>query len=268
MHPDHLGPLPFFRFDVLSGQKNLLHGISTRRGGVSAPPYHWLNLGFGTEEDRIVEENYRIVLKALRLDPNLLIASKQVHGNEVLVIDEWSSSSAGYTPHHMVPHVDALICSAKGPVVMVRIADCVPILLFDPAREVIAIVHAGWRGTIKGIALKVVRTLKEKVSCLPENVRAGLGPSIGPCCYTLSEERVTETKGALPGAGRFLTRRPRGFTFDLWEANRDQLLAGGLKESNIETANLCTWCNAHLFYSYRKEGGTTGRFGAFIGMKA
>jgi YfiH family protein len=133
---------------------------------------------------------------------------------------------------------------------------------------VIAIVHAGWRGTIKGIALKVVRTLKEKVSCLPENVRAGLGPSIGPCCYTLSEERVTETKGALPGAGRFLTRRPRGFTFDLWEANRDQLLAGGLKESNIETANLCTWCNAHLFYSYRKEGGTTGRFGAFIGMKA
>jgi copper oxidase (laccase) domain-containing protein len=86
MHPDHLGPLPFFRFDVLSGQKNLLHGISTRRGGVSAPPYHWLNLGFGTEEDRIVEENYRIVLKALRLDPNLLIASKQVHGNEVLVM--------------------------------------------------------------------------------------------------------------------------------------------------------------------------------------
>jgi YfiH family protein len=144
-------------------------------------------------------------------------------------------------------------------------ADCVPILLLDPVRRVIGLVHAGWRGTALRIASKTVAAMRHHFGCRPEHVIAAIGPSIGQCCYPVSGEVSAAFRAAYGDtAEEFHT----GAHLDLWSANRYDLESEGVPCHQIENPELCTACNTHTFFSHRAEDGATGRMGACMGLVA
>ena len=165
---------------------------------------------------------------------------------------------------------DAMVTDVPRLCLMVLMADCVPILFFDPRKRVVGAVHAGWRGTVKLATQKTAETLKAKFDCNPTNLLVGIGPSIGPCHYEVGPEvisQVEDTFGSTDGYINDETPDGKGY-FNLWEANKRQIIEAGIPPQNIEVAQICTYCNAHLFFSERHQGGRTGRFGAGIMLSA
>jgi YfiH family protein len=149
---------------------------------------------------------------------------------------------------------------------MLRFADCVPILFYDPVRGAVGLAHAGWRGTVACIARATVRRMVEAFGCRPADIRAGIGASIGPCCYEVGDEVVEAARAAFPNARHLLRRQDGGrWHFDLWAANCHQLALEGVKE--IEVSGFCTACRTNEWFSHRAEEGRTGRLGAVIGLR-
>jgi hypothetical protein len=164
------------------------------------------------------------------------------------------------------PQTDATITALPGICLMVMVADCVPVLLFDPVKRVSAVIHAGWRGTVHQITSNTIDTMVSHFGCNPADILAGIGPSIGPCCYEVGEdvkEFVLQSFGTTDG---YLVRQKHSskIHFDLWYANHKQLAGKGVKPENIESSKLCTLCNSETFFSSRASGGITGRFAAGI----
>jgi len=152
----------------------------------------------------------------------------------------------------------------------VMVADCVPVILFDPVKKVSAVIHAGWRGTVKHITSNTVKTMTDRFGCDPADIIAGIGPSIGPCCYEVGEEVRTVVEQSFGTTRDYLVTKNHSDKphFDLWYANHKQLTDSGVKPENIETSELCTRCNSQIFYSSRADKGITGRFAAGIFIKA
>ncbi len=259
--------IPLLYFKNLLSFNQLIHAITTRIGGFSTAPYHTLNLGIATgDEDAAVLKNYRVVSAALGFDLSLLVAVRQVHGIRVMCVD--SAQPKTHSSPLVLPlnGYDALITSESGITLMVRIADCVPMILFDSQQGVAAVVHAGWRGTLAGIAERTVTVMRERYQCIPEHILAGIGPSLGPCCCEVQREVAQLFNANTPGMGSYVIEKDDSLFLNLWEANRRQLVRQGIPEGNIEVAQLCTSCRTDLFFSYRREKGKTGRFGAFVGL--
>ena len=165
-----------------------------------------------------------------------------------------------------VEATDAMITNVPRLCLTVLAADCVLVIFFDPQKKVIAAVHAGWRGTVKLAAQKTAETLKQEFNCNPTELLVGIGPSIGPCHYEVGPEvisQVEDTFGSTDGYINDETPDGKGY-FNLWEANKRQIMEAGIPARNIEVAQICTYCNAHLFFSERHQKGRTGRFGAGI----
>ena len=180
---------------------------------------------------------------------------KQVHGARVIVADTLPSGET--------PEADAAVSTDARWVLAVRTADCVPILLADTHSGAVAAVHAGWRGSAAGIVSETVRHLAATARTGPESVVAGVGPSIGPCCYRVGAELVEafERRGHEPH--RWFAERD-GLYLDLWRATRDQLLAAGVRDDRIHVARLCTACHERWFHSYRRDGAAAGRLVGYI----
>jgi YfiH family protein len=142
-------------------------------------------------------------------------------------------------------------------------ADCVPILLYDTKKEVVAAIHAGWRGTHMHIVTKTVQKMIDTFNSNPKDIIAGIAPSIGRCCYEVGED-VAEHFFDMPQS---FTRKDEKYMLDLPLINKEQLLIAGLKEESIEMSHICTSCNVERFFSYRKEQGCSGRFMSTIGLK-
>lgn len=179
--------------------------------------------------------------------------ARQVHGTTCLVADA--------RPPGEVGEADALITTRPGVPLAVFTADCLAVVLAEPERGVLAVAHAGWRGTVAGILGRLVRTLIERYAVRPERLRAAIGPSIGPCCYEVDEPVVGPLQAAFPGDCRrwvAAAGAPGKWWLDLWRANTDQLVAAGVPAGAIANPRLCTACRRDLFFSYRKEG-RTGR---------
>ena len=155
---------------------------------------------------------------------------------------------------------DALFTRQRGRPLAIFTADCVPLIVADPERRVLGMAHAGWRGTVRGIAGRLVATLVEQAAARPERLRAAIGPSIGPCCYEVDEPVVGPLAGGVSGgvgtlgAARGRPADPDHWSLDLWAANADQLVAAGVPAGAISSPRLCTGCRRDLFFSYRKEG--------------
>ncbi len=252
------GALRFFVFDSLGA--GVIHGIFSRAGGVSPRPWDSLNLG-GTVGDNLerVQENRKRVLDALHRDPASVFDAWQVHGTQVVVAD--SPRSAGM-PH---PKADILLTDRPEVSLLMRFADCVPILLHDPVHRAVGMAHAGWLGTVSGAAREAVQAMRENFGSRPEDILAAIGPSIGPDHYEIGpdvEDRVRQCFGDASGSV-IMTRRGRTF-LDLWGANQLQLVRSGVKQ--IETAGVCTACHTEDWFSHRAEKGRTGRFGAMIAL--
>ena len=252
--------LPLFHFDRLSAYPELLHAVATRHGGVSQAPFATLNLGGSVGDDpAAVHENHERLCQRLGVARGHLVTAFLTHSDRVAVVSQadWGRRFGD---------TDALVTADPGVYLTLRFADCVPILLYDPVRRVIGIVHAGWRGTLALITQKTARVMGEAFGSDPADLVAGIGPSLGPCCAEMGAEVVARTRAVFGAAADDLlrpgVRKPH---LDLWAANRLQLEAIGVRQ--VETAGLCTVCHVADYFSHRAEHGKTGRFGAVIGLR-
>lgn len=219
-----------------------LAAFSTRLGGVSSPPWDTLNVGLHVGDSPVdVTENRRRLFRALGVDPESLVTAGQVHSDAVAV-----ATSPG---RH--EKTDGLVTVARGLTLAVFCADCVPVWLLDPRLPAAGVVHAGWKGTLAGIAGRAVEIMVRKLGSRPRDLLAAVGPSIGPCCYEVGSEVVA------PAARNFgpdvvvdTGGRPH---LDLWEANRHALVLAGVNPSRVYVSGFCTSCRADLFHSHRRE---------------
>jgi YfiH family protein len=194
-----------------------------------------------------------------------VVTVHQVHGMEVLVLDQ---RSARYPKSSNDAHgYDAIVTNQPGVLVTVETADCVPILLLDPVRGVSAAVHAGWRGTLGGIVPKTVAVMQNRFGCSLRSIRAAIGPSIGVCCYEVNGPVLGPMKRSFPYWAEVVEDvKGTKARLDLRGFNRRQLEEVGIGPARIETVNLCTACHPDLFYSYRRDGASTGRMSSGIGF--
>ena len=250
--------LVYYQFKSLL-QQDLIHGVFTRHGGVSPDPWHSLNLGstVGDAPDKVAENRQRL-FSALDRPVRSVFDAWQVHSANVVVADR---------PRNDRPHTkgDIILTDDPGVTLLMRFADCVPILLYDPRRRAIGIAHAGWLGTVRRAAEFAVQAMVQTFQSNPADIQAGLGPSIGPDHYTVGVEVVEQIEASFGrGASRHLDRRNGKTYLDLWSANRALLQGQGVVQ--IEVAQICTACNINDWYSHRSQGGKTGRFGAAIAV--
>jgi len=200
-----------------------------------------------------VEENLRRVAEAIGARREDLFAAYQVHGRAVCVVEQETEPR---------PRCDVLVTRSSAKTLMLRYADCTPVLLADPKRRVVAAVHAGWRGSAVRAAGAAVEALRDQFGCQPRDIVAGIGPAIGPCCYTVGQD-VVEAFADRPG---LFSRTEGGLKrLDLWAANRQALTEAGVPDEHIEVAGICTQCQSERFFSHRANGGQpAGRFAALI----
>jgi YfiH family protein len=234
----------------------LLHGFLGRAGGVSKAPFDSLNLSFRVGDDPIsVGENWHLWKNSLPPTKVQIVTPKQVHGAKVLSVDPTSPKEAG--------EADALWTQHSGVLIGVLTADCVPVLLCEPERQICAAVHAGWRGTSKEIAIKVVQVLCSEGKAAPSSLFAALGPSISGCCYAVGTEVID---GFPIRWRRFGWSKIEGrHHLDLRALNHLQLMEAGLREEKIALVGPCTSCQVHDFFSSRRSGNPTGRQLSYIG---
>lgn len=253
-----LGPLRLLEFESLSGN-GLIQGAFTRRGGVSPAPWASLNVGgtVGDEAGR-VRENRRQMLAAVGLSLESVFDVWQVHSGVVVAAD-------GPRGDEPLTQADAIVTDVAGVTLMMRFADCVPILLYDPVQRAIGLAHAGWLGTVRQIARKAVREMVERYGSRPADLIAALGPSIAAHHYPVGPEVVAAVRESLgEGAAAHLELSDEGARLDLWSANVALLRDAGVED--IEVSGLCTACETRDWYSHRAEQGHTGRFGAIVAL--
>ena len=260
-------PLKFWRFHSLESRPGVAHFISTRAGGVSPPPFDALNLDFRVPDEPQNVLRHRVLLSQRVGQPiESFVTCKQPHAGAVSVVTSGMRGYGAKDFESAISPTDAMVTNVKGIVLMVLLADCVPVLLYDPAAHVVGVAHAGWRGTLEGVTANTIGVMKDSFRCSPFDVVTGIGPSIGPCCYEVGPEVIEKVKAvsADPDAVLRPSREGRAY-FDLWHAAELQLLQAGIPQSNIEVAGVCTKCNSELFFSERAQK-PTGRFGAGISL--
>jgi YfiH family protein len=259
-----------------------IQGVFTRHGGVSRGPWAGLNVGRAVGDDpKAVEINHCRICKALDISQESLTTAEQVHGRHVASVKLEGRGS-------VFPATDGLVTDVPGVTLVLRFADCVPLLFFDPRRPAVGLAHAGWRGTLAGIAGRTVRHMQATFGSRPEELVVGIGPSIGPCCYEVGPDLANQVRARFPQWPDLVRRATAPFQvgspgnrphFDLWRANRRQLEAAGVH--CIAVAQHCTACHTDEFFSHRaacldqsvspgrapRGGGRTGRFAAVIGLR-
>lgn len=252
--------LRYLVFEHLN-QAGLKHGVSSRHGGVSPKPFDSLNLGAKTaDRDENVAENRRLFCEAVNVEANRLVTGGQVHGSDIAIVTEKDAMTR-------IPHVDALVTNCLGLPLMLVYADCVPLLFYDPRRKVVAVSHAGWKGTFLGIAGKTILAMQRHFGSDPADCLAAIGPSIGPDDYEVDTPVMEQILSAWNEAGSFSTATvPGRWQLDLWKWNTVQLQAAGVPNPNIVCSNISTRSHSSDFFSHRASGGVTGRFGALISL--
>ncbi len=248
----------YYTFETLDAFTELTHAVTTRHGGVSVGAYASLNLTAGTGDDpAAVRENLGRVCAALGLAREAVVSPNQRHTANVRRIEQADRGQV-YTGY------DIFVTDQPGVPLLLRYADCTPVLIYDPVRRAAAVIHSGWRGTVQGAARAAVEALAKEYGSRPADMVAGIGPSIGPCCYEVGEEVIDAVRATFHRPDALLPARPsKGRRhFDLWAANVRWLADAGMRQ--IELAGLCTACRVDEFYSYRAERGKTGHFGAVM----
>jgi YfiH family protein len=237
-----------YRSSILPSD-GFVHGFPERTGGVSTGPRSSLNLGFRWGDERAaVEENRRLLAAHVGYDPDQLQVTKHVHGTAVWKVGEPLPDPAEF---------DGLVCDRPGPVLGAFAADCIPMLFADPVARVCGACHAGWRGTVAGVARNVVGRMVER-GARAADIRVALGPSIGPCCFEVGPEVLARFDHLGDGisAGRML---------DLREVARRLLADAGVDD--VDATELCTSCEGDLFFSHRRDRGRTGRQAGLVWIR-
>jgi len=254
--------LQILQSPLLGDYNDLLHFVTTRKGGVGKDEYASLNLGeYCGDEADVVQENRKRLCRELSILEDSLFVPNQIHESRIRVIDSSFLALSKEQQRDALNGIDALVTKEPNVCIAVTTADCVPILLYAPDQNVIASVHAGWRGTVLQIIAKTVCYLIEHFNCAPQQLIAVIGPSVSQSDYEVGDEVVNAFCRIETDVNRIinkdpLTGKPHA---DLCEANRLQLLRAGLLSENIEVAGLSTYSNPDDFFSARRQGVQSGR---------
>ena len=264
------GGIDLFRFNNLQKFDAIDHFITGRAGGFSKGPFTSLNTGFHVgDNDWYVLQNRKKLAAMLEVDLTGFTFASQTHSSNVALVDLCKRGKGSTESENAISNTDALITKTKGIFICVQVADCVPIILYDPVNHVAGVIHAGWRGTLRKVAEATVRMMMHNFETHPSDLVAGIGPSNGPCCYEVGEEVKNDALKSLGSIKEVIkpAEKKEKYIFDQWHANFLQLRHAGVKEENIEIAGICSQCHSDSFFSSRKDKGVTGRTTAGIMIK-
>ncbi len=261
--------LHYVTFENLKNTNMVNHCFTTRLGGVSQGVYAQLNLSFTRGEPKqTILENYHILCRTLGFDFDSFVLCHQTHTTNVRVVTE-ADRGMGVTKQSTIQDTDALITNIPGIQLVAFSADCTPIFLLDTQKKAIAVIHAGWRGTVNGIAKKTIEKMIQHYDTNPKDIIAGIGPCIGQCCFQVDAPVIKEFHQKLSFAEEVIIQDtvPQKYKIDLWETNRRILMEAGVPREQIEICKICTMCHTELFYSHRAMGNARGNMAAVISLK-
>lgn len=261
----------YFTFPLLDAQSDwIVHGFSSRIGGVSENELSSMNLSFGRGDSREnVMENYRRIAAAIGFDDKKLVCSHQTHTNHVRAVTE-ADCGKGYLRERDYQDVDGLVTNVPGVVLATYYADCVPLFFADPVHQAVGLSHSGWRGTVSDIAGETIRLMEKEYGSRPEQLLAAVGPSICQDCYEVSLDVIEEfRKNYQEELWPLLYRAKENgkFQLNLWEACRQNLLRAGVLPERIQITDLCTCCNPDILFSHRASNGRRGNLAGFLGIR-
>ena len=260
----------FLTYPVFEEMDWMVHGFSTRLGGVSQGIYSSMNLSFtrGDEEDS-VRENYNRIAAAMGFRAEDIVTSDQTHTSNVRKVTE-KDRGKGITVLRDYTDIDGMITDIPGLVLATFYADCVPLYFADPVHHAIGLSHSGWRGTVRKIGAVTIKKMAEEYGSNPEDIKVAIGPSICQKCYEVSGDVIEEFKNAFERKHwekLFYVKENGKYQLNLWEANRIIFMESGILKQNISMPNICTCCNSEFLFSHRASHGKRGNLGAFLGIK-
>ena len=244
---------------------DMICGFTTRNGGSSRPPFNSLNLGFNAgDQPSQVEANRAAVARAFDLEPHLLLTVNQVHGTEILVIDQANPEVS----HFQRVCSDAIVTNQRGILIGILVADCFPVILYDRQHHVAAVIHLGWRGTAAGLLGRTVQAMQELFNCRPGDIRAALGPGIAAHSYEVDRPVRDAFRQGTDQWARIARETSLGhWQLDLQQSIVLQFEAAGIARASIDVVRECTCCHKETFFSYRRDKGRTGRQMGFIVLR-
>lgn len=261
--------IPFAQFENFkSFGDRVLHFVTTRNETLPPSVENRFTIGLNgaVDNERVLSIRKQLALQ-FEFPHDSYVFASQVHDNKVAIVKDEDRGKGAFERSTYLCDIDAMVTNRKGICLVTQAADCVPILFFDPIKNAIGAVHAGWKGTVAKISSELVRTMVAEFGSNPADIIVGIGPSIGTCCYEVGPEVVEMVENAFPNSKYLIVNNPKFSkpVFDLWQANRLGLLEVGVEPENIEIASLCTKCHNKFFFSAR--AGDKGRFGAFIMLR-
>lgn len=256
----HEGSVPYITFPKLS-KAGVVHGFSTRMGGVSEGIFASMNLSYTRGDDeKSVDENFRRIGEAIGFDAKRLVFSNQIHKTNICKVTEKDCGK-------VMKDMDGLVTNVEGIPLYTGYADCVPLFFFDPKTRTAALAHSGWRGTVGRIGAKMADVMEEEYGCKKEDIICAIGPSICKKCYEVSDDVAMAFKQELRGhqPEEYMEDKGNGkYQLDLWKANELILLEAGISSEHLDVTDLCTCCNHEYLFSHRASHGKRGNLGAFI----
>lgn len=252
--------ISFVQFNHINRHMIFRHGFSCRDGGISPIPYSSLNNAFtGDDHPDRRKENRRRFAGALEFPLEFIPRSiKLEHGRKVIVIDN-------IVKENLPLSADGAVTSLPDFPLAATFADCIPIILADPVKRAAGVLHAGWRGTLAGIAQEGVHQMIQSFGSNPDHILAGIAPGIGPCCFEVHQDTAFSFLDKYSNwEDLILPLSNIKYKIDLWGINQRILIGSGLKPENVIIADLCTCCRKDLFFSYRRDGVLSGRMMAAI----
>jgi len=253
----------FWNSPLIAAEAEICHGVTERGGGVSAAPFGTLNLGLhvGDLPEAVVANRQRVA-EAAGLGLARMVCAQQVHGAQVAVVTGADAGRGAVAFDTAVPGVDALVTDTEGLLLTLFFADCLPILLADPVRQVVAVAHAGWRGLVGGVIENTIAAMVEGFGVRAEDMTAAVGPGIGTCCFEVGPEVAERFPAAHVIRGEIGQSH-----VDLPGAARQRLQEAGVPADRIVVCEDCTACHTDRYFSHRREEGRTGRMAAFIALR-
>ncbi len=249
---------------------DVVHGFSTREGGVSQGIFASMNLSFSRgDEEQAVMENYHRLADAVGFRVEDMVASDQTHTTNVRVVTEEDRGN-GIVKPKAFHDVDGMITNVPGIVLCTYYADCVPLYFVDHIHHAVGLSHSGWRGTVGKIGKVTVQKMEQEFGTRPEQLLAAIGPSICQECYEVSEDVIQQFRNAFPENDweeLFYKKENGKYQLDLWKVNRLVFQEAGIPAENISMPGICTCCNPQFLFSHRASHGKRGNLAAFLGIR-
>lgn len=263
------GGLKYIEFECLNEFGDMLtHCMSTRIGGISTGECSTLNMGFNRNDSREnILENYRLLCKSVGIDTRNLVMTNQVHGTIIRMVDE-RDKGKGFSEDSDIKGVDGLLTVTPGVTLVTFYADCVPVFLFEPVIKAAALLHSGWKGTVKNIASEALSAMARLPGFKAERLVAVIGPSIGSCCFEVGEDVYRLFADKYRDKSFYEKSKDGKWKIDLQGIIECELLHEGLLDENIHNSGICTKCRKDLFFSHRGDNGKTGSLAAFMQINA